>query len=66
VSKTAKARFSARGKVWKDTVYASRSQARARAIRKRLRAQIERARSRAEILKAVVEAALVEDETVTS
>ena len=46
MSDSKKARYGTRGAVWKDTVFASRSQAAARSKRKRRQSQIERARAK--------------------
>jgi len=47
MSRSDKARYGTKCKVWKDTVYASNSQAKARANRKQVRSQQERARDKA-------------------
>jgi hypothetical protein len=49
MSDSHKARHGTNCKTWKDTVYASRSQAQARSKRKKLRGQQERARSKATV-----------------
>lgn len=51
MSDSKKARYSQKGKLWKDTVYAARCQAQARSRRKRRRAQQERSRGKVELLK---------------
>jgi hypothetical protein len=47
MSDSNKARYGTGGKLWKDTVYASRSQAQARAKKKQRRTQQERSRAKA-------------------
>jgi hypothetical protein len=55
MSKSNKARFGTKCKVWKDTVFASRSQKRALTKRKRRQAQQERSRAKAATRKDVGE-----------
>jgi hypothetical protein len=48
MSDSRKARHGTQCKTWKDTVYASRSQAQARSKRKKVRSQRDRARGKAQ------------------
>jgi hypothetical protein len=50
MSRSNKARYTRNGKLWKDTAYASRSQAQARAKRKRRAAQQKRAQEKARVV----------------